>query len=182
MSLWLFIWRFNPPHIWHTSIIDKALKENEKVLLLIWIWENRDDRNPLVFDEIKSIFDEKYKNINNLNIDFIKDVPSDEEWVQKIKEIIEKYYPWVKDINFYWWDFENDSAFNAINKYKENLNNYNINYIEKDRSLSFVEDDEWIHTITATNLRKALREWNIELARMFMDEEMKDKIEFYFLK
>jgi cytidyltransferase-like protein len=35
MNLGLFIGRLNPPHIGHIGIINKALKENDKVLILL---------------------------------------------------------------------------------------------------------------------------------------------------
>lgn len=180
MTLGLFIGRLNPPHIWHLWIIDKALLENDKVLLLIWISNKIDLDNPLTFEERRELLEYKYKWINNLVILPLEDTPTDEEWVKKILKILDKNFTWIKEINFYWWDFENDSAFRAIKEYENIIDSYNINYIEVFREKSYIEYNGDKYLVSSTNLRKALREWNFWLAEQFMDNYLKDKIISYF--
>ena len=55
MTLGLFIGRLNPPHIWHIQIIKRALKENKKVLLLLWTPFETDEKNPLNFYSRKNL-------------------------------------------------------------------------------------------------------------------------------
>lgn len=180
MKLWLFIGRLNPAHIWHLSIIDNIIKQNDFVLILIWTQKNRDENNPLDFKQIKSILSKKYLFNNKLKIVELKDDSSDLVWLFSIHKILYENFPWFNDINFYGWDFKNDSAYNVISKNQNYLPNYNINFIENSRNNSFIEFDEKKYDISATNLRKALKEWNIKLASKFCDEKMFDEVVKYF--
>jgi len=91
-SLWIVVWRMNPPHVWHIELIKKSLKDNKYTLLFIWTKGKKDSKNPFWFDEIKYflqlIFSSEIKN-KLLIIDEIKDVSWDDIWVknlfQKIK-------------------------------------------------------------------------------------------------
>jgi predicted nucleotidyltransferase len=180
MTLWLFIGRLNPPHIWHISIIDKALKENDKVILMIWTKWDIDERNPLNFGEIKKILGKKYKDEYKLKILELKDDFSDLVWLQDIDELLYEYWDWIKNINLYWWDFKTDSAYEVIKKYETELKWYKIKYIEASREDSFIEYNWRTFAISATNLRKALRDRNFDLAQKFCDEEMFERIKEYF--
>ena len=51
MTVWVFIGRLNPPHIWHTNIIKRALKENKKLILMLWVPLIVDDINPLTTED-----------------------------------------------------------------------------------------------------------------------------------
>lgn len=180
MTLWLFIGRLNPPHIWHISTIDKMINENDFVLILIWTQKNRDENNPLDFFQIKNILSKKYLFNNKLKIVELKDDSSDLVWLFSIYKILFENFPWLNDINFYWWDFKNDSAYNVINNNKNHLPNYNINFVENSRSNSFIEYDWKKYDISATNLRKAFNDWNIELASKFCDKELFEEIKKNF--
>jgi predicted nucleotidyltransferase len=110
----------------------------------------------------------------------LEDTPTDEEWINNIYEILWKYWEdQFYDINFYWWDFENDSAYNVLSQCE--FSDYNFNYIEIPRKNSFVEYKWQKYEISATNLRKALMEWNLELAQKFCDKKMFELIKKYFL-
>jgi nicotinamide mononucleotide adenylyltransferase len=182
MTIWLFIGRLNPPHIWHIAIIDKMLLENDKAILMIWTnWEN-DKNNPLKFNQIKKILGKKYGGNRKLKVVELKDDSSDLVWIQDIEDLLYKYWEWIKKINFYWWDFETDSAYRVIKKYEDELWKYNITYIEISRKNSFIEYKWEKYNISATNLRKALIEWNFDLAEKFCDKEMFEGIKEYFLR
>jgi nicotinamide mononucleotide adenylyltransferase len=180
MTTWLFIGRLNPPHIWHITIIDKALKENDVVFLLIWTKEKKNEKNPLKFIEIVDILALKYANNFSLGIFELEDKETDDEWAEEVYEILLKYWDdEIYDINFYWWDFANDTAYKLRNY---EFYDFDINYIEVPRKNSFVEFEWKKYEISGTNLRKALREWNLELAKKFCDKKMFEKIADYFIK
>jgi nicotinamide mononucleotide adenylyltransferase len=176
MSLGLFIGRLNPPHIWHTWIIRRALNENDKVLILLWTPLIPDDNNPFDFDFRKKLL-KKIFNEDNLNLIELLDDKSDLIWVKNTHNIINKNYTNIININLYLWDFENDSTYNVIKEYEKEFENYNIEYILESRRNSFVNYDWKKYKISATTLRKALKNWNIELVKQLCDKEI-----FEFIK
>ena len=90
-TLWIFIGRMNPPHIWHIRVIEKALKENSKVLILLWSNWKINSENPLSFENRKILL-EKYFWENILIIKNIKDNKSNKIWVENIWKIINLNY------------------------------------------------------------------------------------------
>lgn len=182
MTLWLFIGRLNPPHIWHIAIIDKALLDNEKVIILIWTKEDKDQNNPLTFLEIKEILLLKYKDNKKLEILELRDDRSDLVWIYNIYKILFENWNKIKDINLYGWDFKNDSAYNTIKKYESHFNNFKFKYIENPRENSFIEYDWKEYSVSSTNLRKALKDWNIKLASKFCEQKMFEKIINFYKK
>lgn len=180
MNLWLFIWRMNPPHIGHLSIIDKMIEENDFVLVLVGTMKNRDEKNPLEFKQIKELLSLKYNFNNKLKIVELKDDSSDLVWVFSIYKILYENFQWITTINFYWWDFSNDSAYRVLSENKNHLISYNLNFIEKSRKDSLVDFDWEKYEISATNLRQALRLWKFDLASKFCDYKMFEEIKKYF--
>ncbi len=180
MTLWLFIGRLNPPHIWHIAIIDKALLDNEKVIVLIWSKDFVGEHNPLNFSEIKELLLEKYSDNSKLQFIELKDNKSDLVWIYYIYRIIFENWNNIKYINLYWWDFKNDSAYNTIKKYENHFNNFSFNYIEQSRENSFVNHNWQKIDISATNLRQALRDKDYDLVKMLCNEKMIEKIKNYF--
>lgn len=176
MTLWLFIGRLNPPHIWHISIIDKALLENEKVLVLIWTKEDRDQNNPFSFLEIKDILLLKYKDNKKLEILELRDDRSDLIWIYNIYKILFEKWWGINDISLYAWDFKNDSAYTIIKKHESHFNNFKFNYIEQSRENSFVSHNWQKISISATNLRQALRDKDYDLVDKLCDEKMVEEI------
>lgn len=176
MKLGLFIGRLNPPHIWHIETIKKALSENDKVLVLLWISKNINWNNPLNFPTRKELIELVFNNETNLDIFEIVDNESDENWVQNINDLIKLNYIDCKNIIFYWGDFKNDSAFKVLKQYENKLNNYKINYIEKSRIWSTIKYKWKEYNISATNLRNALNHWNFELAEKFCNKEIFGKV------
>jgi len=169
MSLGLFIGRLNPPHIWHIKTIEKALIENDKVIVLLGtpIFNNKD--NPLSFADRKNILKSKFK--DRIIILEIIDTRSDILWVYNIYKLIYENWFWIKDINLYWWDFKNDSAYLVLKKHEDKLINFNINYIENSRSESYVQYNGNDYQVSATNLRNALNDKNYDLVKKFCDKD-----------
>ncbi len=180
MTLWLFIGRLNPPHIGHISIIDKALLENEEVIVLIWTKKDRDQDNPISFLEIKEILLLKYNNNPKLQILELLDDRSDLIWIYNIYKILFEKWKGINDINLYAWDFKNDSAYTIIKKYENHFNNFSFNYIECSRENSFINHNWQKISISATNLRQALRNKDYDLVNMLCDESMFEKIKNHF--
>lgn len=171
MNLGLFIWRFNPPHIWHTGIIKRALKENDRVLVLLWTSLIPDNNNPFDFDFRENLLLKVFSK-DRLDILELLDNESDLIWSVNIKQIIDRNYKNVKQINFYGWDFENDSAYKTIKDYEKEFESYIFNYILESRKNSFVEYNWEKYRVSATNLRKALKDWNLGLVEKLCDKEI----------
>lgn len=186
-KIWLFVGRMNPPHKWHISVIQKALCENDEVLVLLWSSGIIDESNPLSFEQRKYLLNNFFSPLwrgrcpedrggwDNLFIDIIKDTKTDLQWVENISEIIKNNF-WVNIfLNIYGWDFQNDSAIIAMKQF-ENILWENINYIPVDRFLEILEYKWEQFHISATNLRNALRDWDREFVEKICNQELVEEI------
>ncbi len=178
MTLGLFIGRLNPPHIWHIQIIKRALKENKKVLLLLWTPFETDEKNPLNFYSRKNLLQKIFKE-KNLYFLELNDTNSDLVWIQNIIKILKKDFEEFEKINFYLWDFENDSAIKVFKEFEEELKYHKIEYILNSRENSFIHFESEKYFISATNMRKALKNKNYELASKFSDNRIFEEIRKY---
>lgn len=185
MSLWLFIWRLNPPHIWHINIIKRALKENKKVLILLWTNLIYSKNSPLDFNVRKNILKKIFTEKNIIFLE-IQDKKTDLEWIENINKIIEltEGFSSLQKIKFYWWDFENDSAFKVFKEYEENFTNCTFNYILNSRKNSFIEYEWKKYLISSTNLREALHNKNYDFAKKICNKKIFEDIkkEFIFIR
>jgi bifunctional NMN adenylyltransferase/nudix hydrolase len=86
MKLGLVIGRFQPLHYGHTSLLEKALEENDKVLVLVGSAGKLPDyKNPFpVETRIKLIEDHFEEDLGNLCVKGIKDYPSDSQWIEDV--------------------------------------------------------------------------------------------------
>ncbi|MCP4523456.1 MAG: adenylyltransferase/cytidyltransferase family protein [Candidatus Gracilibacteria bacterium] len=198
-KLGLFIGRMNPPHKGHIAVIEKALSENDEVLILLGSNGCVNENNPLTFEQRKKIL-QKYFSKNqttpsfsiregcpedrmgsecfpHLEINIIKDTQTNQEWVQNISDSIQKYGN-IK-LNIYGGDFKNDSAILAIKKY-ESLLSEDISYIPVDRFLETINYNGEDFHVSATNLRKALRNGDKQFVEKFCNEELLQDIMKYF--
>jgi cytidyltransferase-like protein len=185
MILWLFIWRLNPPHIWHINIIKRALKENKEALVLLWTPFLLDKNNPFSFNTRKKMLQKISPHLSSNKgrgmILEIKDEKDDIEWIKNIEKILKNNYPEYKNINFYWGDFENDSAFKILKKYEKEFLNCTFNYIEKSRTNSIINHNWKEYLISSTNFRKSLNNKNYNLASKFSDENIFEEIKKEFI-
>lgn len=199
-KLWVFIGRMNPPHIWHLSTIEKSLKDNDLTLVLLGLkkldYTYTDEDNPLNFFEIRELLEKKYNDNKKIKILPLPDRETDEEWIIRLNQYLFDYYmnvsecEWPYDeLNIYFWDIKNDSAYKAIIEYKDIISthnvgaanmDYNMNLVEVPREESYIEYNSEKYKISWTNLRKALREWNLLLAEKFCDREMFEEIKNFF--
>lgn len=181
MTLGLYIGRLNPPHIWHIGIIEKALKENQKTIILLWSHTFQDEKNPLNFEQRKNILKKKFWNNKKLIILELIDDESDLVWIYAIYKYLYEKWDNIKNINFYVGDMQNDSAYLVLKENEKILSDYNINYINIYREKSYIKYKWEKYDISATNLRKALRDKNYDLATMFCDKEIFEEIKKYFI-
>ena len=177
MTLGLFIGRMNPPHNWHINTIEKAILENEKVLILLWSSIVKDkDKNPLTFLERKSLLEKYLKNDEKVKILELPDEKSDLIWTLHVYKRICDNFPNISKVNFYFWDKENDSAYRCVKEYLEYFFNLKINFVEISRKKSFVGSLE----LSWTNFRKLLIEKKFDLAKKFTKKEIFDEIKTHF--
>lgn len=174
-KIWLFIGRMNPPHKWHIWVIQKALWENDEVLVLLWSSGIIDESNPLSFGQRKYLLQKFFWENKNLKINIIKDTKTDLQWVWNISEQIKNNFSEDIFLNIYGWDFQNDSSIVAMKQF-ENILWKNIDYISVDRFLETLEYNGEKFHISATNLRNALRNWDKKFVEKFCNQELVEEI------
>jgi len=116
-SLWVYIWRFQPFHNGHKSIIDTMIKDNDKNLILIWVsreWNG--EENPFPYEKRLWFILNTYHSPTPYIYPLI-DHPSDEAWVRQILWIW--HVQNADHIKFYCGDKNQDSAIKAIEEHKK---------------------------------------------------------------
>lgn len=87
----IFLWRFQPFHIGHYSIVEKILTEYEHLILIIGSAEKSwTDENPWTLEEREEIIRasiplELQERMDVVGLD---DVPDDDEWCENLKNIL----------------------------------------------------------------------------------------------
>lgn len=98
-KLYVYIGRFQIPHIGHESVMNHAISKGDEVLILIGSANtSRSKKNPFSFEERKKMVEEittkmlrdASKNIN-INILPLNDFDNDEDWVNEVKNLVPKY-------------------------------------------------------------------------------------------
>jgi bifunctional NMN adenylyltransferase/nudix hydrolase len=85
MKLAIVIGRFQPLHLGHMSLIDKAQKEADKVLILIGSSRQLPDyKNPFSHEERLTLIQDVYSASTDLIIRPLPDAPSDDEWISNV--------------------------------------------------------------------------------------------------
>ncbi len=152
----VFIGRFQPFHIGHKKVVDRALEMSEKVIMLVGgFGKARSPRNPWTFDERSAMIRANY-NTNNLIIKPIRDHTYNEaEWLEEVQNTVK----------------------GVVLEYKGHFNpngyaDFNIGLIgaNKDHTSYYLnlfpqwtsEDVSFLNPINATDIRNAWfegREW-----------------------
>lgn len=159
-DVWVIIWRFSPLHLWHISLINYSLKNYDKTIIIIWSAEKVDERNPYSLNERLEIIKREFS--NNLTIDYLNDSTGDEEWINNLQNIINKYSVFSDKINFLWWDLKNDYAIKVINEYLDKFSYKKIYFYEKNR-LEI--------PISATIIRDLIKRNNIKEAKKWLSKK-----------
>jgi len=151
-SIWLYIWRFQPFHNGHKSIIDTMLKDNNTNVICIWVSQSQTESDPFPFElRLQFIMEAYSKNPNAPNIYPLYDIPSNKKWIEEILSI-----PLIGDatsINVYCGDKKKDSAITVIEEHKDLFKEKDIRVIEIPRNLT---------PISATQIREAGKSWKLE--------------------
>lgn len=102
-----FLWRFQPFHIGHYSIVDKILTEHERLILVIGSAEKSwTEDNPWTLQEREEIIRASIplELQERMDIVWLDDVPDDDEWCENLKKILLSESilftgnEWVRDI------------------------------------------------------------------------------------
>jgi len=161
-ELWIIIWRFQPFHIWHALLVEKAVAECDTILILIGSSNKIDADNPYSFEYRKSIIQEENLSAK-IQIWQLPDFKDDKEWIEYILKYIPKT---VKSCNIYCGDSKYDSAIQTLNEYKGMLF-FDYQLIEIPRS---------IIPISATKIREYIHEWNKAQLRKYLSAKTLEKI------
>lgn len=180
MSIWILIWRLNPPHIGHMKIINESFIKNDKTILFLGSSNILDNNNPYSYEIRKEFIIELYKNnkyYNNLIIENLDDMIDDKNWVLNIKIKLEKY---LKDKNtkiiFYGWDFNTDYAIIILKKYIDLLWFNNILFKEISRKeITVIHNNEKLE-ISSTKVREAIKNKDNKLLEKLIDKKLINKI------
>jgi len=133
--IWLYIWRFQPFHNGHQSIVKQMLKDNAHNVILLGIPLEATETDPYSFEKRKEFILQSLiqKEYNNIDIYPLYDTPSDEEWIDSILAVPKI---WNADtINIYCWDRKNDSAIKVIDTFYSRFWKKDINIIEISRNI-----------------------------------------------
>ncbi len=167
MTIWILIWRLNPPHFWHMRILDESLKYNNKTILFLGSANIKDDRNPYSFEKRKEFINLLYFDNKDLFIEDLNDLENDKEWIESIQNKLLKYIGINETIIFYGWDLKNDYAIQVIKRYEDLLWYKNIFFKEISRK----ELD-----ISSTQVREIIKKQDKELMKKLVSKKIIDKI------
>ncbi len=165
-TLWLYIWRFQPFHNGHKSIIDRMIQENEQNLILIGVSDSYETtENPYSYTQRLGFMSDTYQDETNIAFWPLIDNDSDKKWVQQILWIW--YIQKVKKIQLYCWSIAEDSAIKVIKQY-ENLFTW--------KQLDIIEIDRNIVPISGTQVRHEMKtEW-VESIENLVPNEVYDSL------
>ena len=149
MNIGLYIGRFQPFHNGHRKIVDTMLRENEHIVILIWLshWISN---NPYSYSDRLHFFTHTYPNEDSLEIYPLQDEDTDRDWIQSILA-----FPKIVNANeiyLYCWDKAHDSAVRVIEKFQSYFL-AQIHIREVSRNLL---------PLTATDIRKNITQWFLE--------------------
>jgi len=169
-KIWIFIGRLNPPHLWHISVIEKALQENDYTMLFLWSINICNDKNPFSFEQrkemLKLYFDDK------IIIEGLDDFSSDLTWINNLKNKISKHFD-IKNIflNIYGGELEQDYAIKVIKQF-ENEFCCDLNFIEIWRKTLSINYKWEKYFISSTKIREALKYDNYDLVKEMMNKKI----------
>ena len=147
----VFIGRFQPFHLGHKEVVDRALSLSERVIMLVGgFGKPRSPRNPWTFEERRDMIRSVYGNDRRLIIQPIKDFTyNDNLWLEQVQKT-------VTDLVL-----DNGTSFNP-----NGMKDYRIGLIgcEKDHTSYYVnlfpqwgnESVEFVNPINATDVRNSL--------------------------
>lgn len=181
-DLALMIGRMNPPHIGHIRVIKRALNENGRLVLILWSANVNNEKNPFSAKErqlfLKTYFSAEVREWK-LILSEVDDLWNNKDWTQSISDkVSENIGSFQGTMNIYGGELEYDSAIQALNEHIDLLptNEEKITFNEVERSDFQIVHNQNRYDISATALRDSLTQWNYELARKFLPNEIWDLV------
>ena len=146
----VFIGRFQPFHLGHKEVVDKALELGNKVIILIGGYgKSRSPRNPWTFDERRDMIRYVYGNSNRIIIQAIRDFTyNDSKWLEQVQTTVDSV------IMDYGTTFGNGKAKIGLIGCAKDHTSYYINLFPQWGN----ESVEFLNPINATDIRYALFE------------------------
>jgi len=156
----VFIGRFQPFHLGHKQVIDKALTLAERVFVLIGSSNrSRDGRNPFTFDERKKMILNTYGFnsflSNKLDFQRIHPIPlndvmyNDETWIEQVQTLVNsEILKVINNSETVWVSGINDISIGLIGCKKDNTSYY-LSLFPTWKS----EPVDFFDSINATNIR-----------------------------
>ncbi len=162
-KLWVYIWRFQPFHNGHASVVEQMIQDNKKNILIIGTLETDEKNNPYSADwreeVIKQIFWE------NIIIHLVADDPDNLKWSQSIRDLLAQY-SWDEYV-FYGGDINNDYAIKVI---WENTDVFAW------KKIHFKEISRNIIPLRATQVREKIKKWESGWVKQSTPKEVYRKI------
>ena len=93
----VFIGRFSPFHLGHKAVIEQALTEADKVIILVGsAYTSRNVRNPWTFEERKIMITGSFSSVpKNLIVKPLPDYPyNDQKWKASVRSTVMSSLPW----------------------------------------------------------------------------------------
>lgn len=120
--LGVVIGRFQPFHNSHKDLVDYALANSEKVLIIVGSsFRSLLPRNPFTFEERRGVIRKIYPNIH---IKPCEDYISDEAWAKEITSIIKEYTSKLEEVCIYGDPVDNEYNRNSLNGVAYNYQDY----------------------------------------------------------
>lgn len=128
-------------------IVETMLRENKENIIIIGSINKDDERNVYSFEKRKKFIGDTFKDIWNITIYGIKDLPSDKKWIEQIVHIPEiQNAKWIK---IYCGDRKNDYAIQIIESEKK---------LFWEKQIKIIEIQRDILPVSGTQVRKNLSE------------------------
>ncbi len=161
-SIWVYIWRFQPFHNGHKSVVDQMLRDNQDNIIIIGTLDTDSDKNIYSAKWRQKAIKEVFP---ILDITCLSDNTNNSFWVKNLKKILEKHQ--ADQYIFYCGDEENDYAIKVIKQYRSLFMWKDIEVREISRS---------IIPVSGTQIRKEIKNNNIGILSEFVPRKVYWKI------
>lgn len=162
-SLGLVVGRFEPIHLGHEKLIDISLDSCNKTALLV-TYNDLDKSNPFSFEYVMHLIAKIYGNEIERGslkvIPFKNDIKFDKNYGDKILSVVNESFSKKPDFIAYGSDKNISKCFS--DKARENIFEVKVNREELN--------------ISATDIRKALKENNIDFIKKYINPKIYDEI------
>lgn len=169
LECWVYVWRLCPTHLWHQAILDRLIARFwERCLLVLW-----SSNAPFTLRNFFSYEEKRWfakKLYPWLDIVWLPDYGTDEEWLLALDDLIRAWWKWWNDtvlsnVTFMWGCEEDVDFFFKAWRKVEILNRF----------------DGSTPKVSATEVRDALIHWR-NLSWLVDDRIANDVIDLFNTK